>query len=223
MELIAFAKEKGAHFFRSGGLAHPFDWFSMARSLNQVLMDLYRRPDRFAAASRAIIEDMVAGAVRAADATGVRCVFMAAVRSNCTFVSPKLFEKFLYPSYKEIVERLWSKDVVTILHCDSNNDLNLKYFAELPKGSCILHTDSFTDLRKAKQILGDRMCIMGDVPATLFTLGTADQVYDYCKRLIQDVGKDGGFILSSGCEVPTNVKPENFEAFLRAGREVRPV
>ena len=53
--------------------------------------------------------------------------------------------------------------------------------------------------------------------------GTPDRVYDYCKRLIQDVGKDSGFILSSGSGVPTNVKPENFEAFLRAARKVCPV
>ncbi len=38
-----------------------------------------------------------------------------------------------------------------------------------------------TDIRKAKEVLGDHMCIMGDVPPALLSSGTPEQVYEHCR------------------------------------------
>ncbi len=46
-----------------------------------------------------------------------------------------------------------------------------------------------------------------------------DEVMAYCKRLIQEVGKGGGFILSSGCSIPANARPENVRALYEAAEE----
>jgi hypothetical protein len=40
----------------------------------------------------------------------------------------------------------------------------------------------------------------------------------YCKRLIGEVGADGGFILGSGCSVPPDVRPENFRRMIETGK-----
>jgi uroporphyrinogen-III decarboxylase len=40
----------------------------------------------------------------------------------------------------------------------------------------------------------------------------------YCKKLIDEVGGDGGFIQGSGCSVPCNVKAENFRAMIKTGK-----
>ena len=74
-----------------------------------------------------------------------------------------------------------------------------------------------TDIFEAKKVLGDHMCLMGDVSATMFTLGTPEEVEAYCKRLIDEVGEGGGFILSSGCGVPHDAKPENMRALIETG------
>ena len=42
---------------------------------------------------------------------------------------------------------------------------------------------------------------------------TPDEVHNYCEDLIQ-MGMSGGFMLSSGCEVPLNCKEENIKAFM---------
>jgi hypothetical protein len=39
---------------------------------------------------------------------------------------------------------------------------------------------------------------MGDVPAKLFTIGTPRDIEVYCKKLIDTVGRGGGFILGAG-------------------------
>lgn len=72
--------------------------------------------------------------------------------------------------------------------------------------------DGTTDIFKAKEVLGGRMCVMGDVPAVLFKLGTPRQVEACCQRLIDVVGKGGGFILGSGCEVHYDARFENIKA-----------
>ena len=55
---------------------------------------------------------------------------------------------------------------------------------------------------------------MGDVHASLLTLGNTEEVEEYVKKLIDTVGKGGGFILSTGCELPPNCKEENFRVML---------
>jgi len=53
---------------------------------------------------------------------------------------------------------------------------------------------------------------MGDVGAAMLSLGTPDEVYNYSKKLIKDMGP--GFILSTGCSAPPNAKIENVKALI---------
>ena len=48
---------------------------------------------------------------------------------------------------------------------------------------------------KAKEILGNTMCISGLMPVSLLQVGTPDKVKEYAKLLIDVDGKDGGFIM----------------------------
>ncbi|MBW2370146.1 MAG: uroporphyrinogen-III decarboxylase, partial [Deltaproteobacteria bacterium] len=91
---------------------------------------------------------------------------------------------------------------------------NLPYLKELPKGKCIAQFDNATDIFKAKEVLRDHVCIMGDVPAALLTIGTPLEVSNYCKKLIDGVGEGGGFILGVACSVPVDAKFENLKAML---------
>jgi uroporphyrinogen-III decarboxylase len=92
----------------------------------------------------------------------------------------------------------------------------LPYFRELPRRSCIIEFDGLTDIFRAKAELGDHLCLKGDVPATLLATGSRDDVLEYCQRLIAEVGRGGGFILSSGCEVPADAPLENVRAIIDA-------
>ncbi len=93
----------------------------------------------------------------------------------------------------------------------------LDFFKEIPKGKCILELDSQTDMFQAKKVLGDHMCLMRDVTATVLKLGSPQEVEAYCRRLIDEVGEGGGFILSSGCGIPHDAKPENVRAMVQTG------
>ena len=101
------------------------------------------------------------------------------------------------------------------LHFDGDWSRDLEFFKELPKGSAVFASDHGTDLYKARRVLDGHLCVMGDVPAAMLAMGTPDEVYAYCLKLIRDLGPSG-FILSQGCDIPPNAKVENVAAMMAA-------
>jgi uroporphyrinogen-III decarboxylase len=114
---------------------------------------------------------------------------------------------------KEVVEIVAEEGGTPILHYDANWDREIERLLELPKARCVLTTDGKTDFLRAKRILNGHMCLMGDVPPALLTLGTVDQVKAYCDRLLSEVGPSG-FIMAQGCTVPPDAKFENVKALV---------
>jgi uroporphyrinogen-III decarboxylase len=72
---------------------------------------------------------------------------------------------------------------------------------------------------RAKQVLGDVVCLRGNVPVSLLNVGTPDEVTAYCRRLIEGVGKSGGFILDAAIGIPDEAKPANVKAMYRSVQE----
>ena len=75
-----------------------------------------------------------------------------------------------------------------------------------------------TDMAKAKETLGKNACLMGNVSSSLLALGTADEVKDYCKKLIDIAGKGGGYIMSNGAFFD-DAKDENVKMMVDVTRE----
>ena len=75
---------------------------------------------------------------------------------------------------------------------------------------------------EGKEILKGHICIKGDVPATMLSLGKPEEITTYCKKLIDTVGKGGGFILSTGCTCPVDAKFENVKAMVDTAKNYYP-
>lgn len=196
-----------------------FEYFSLGRSLAQMNLDLYDRPEKIKAAGRRWAEDMTALAIRFARLVKIPRVFIGLSRSSPQLISPRHFQEFVWPELEYMVHHLIDAGLTPLFHCDTDWTKNFPLFQRLPPKKIILELDGFSDIFQAKALLGDRMCLMGDVPAYLTAFGTKDQVMAYCRRLLQEVGADGGFILSSGCSLPANAKPENVQALAEAVQE----
>ncbi|MCL5735919.1 MAG: uroporphyrinogen-III decarboxylase [Actinobacteria bacterium] len=214
-DALALCQEKGIVPFTPAVTTIPYEYFSGGRSLKLFLLDLFRQGDKVQAAMDAAMPVLIERArqtIRGLDLVGV---WVGGWRSASEFISPRLWERFVLPYFKQMVEVVIEEGAIPVLHFDANWDRDLERLRELPPGKCVLSLDGKTDIFRAKKILGDRMCIMGDVPASLFALGTVQDVKDYCKRLLTEVGP-AGFILSSGCDVPIDAKYENVRAMVEA-------
>jgi hypothetical protein len=196
---------------------HPFFKLSLMRSLVPFTKDLYYNPEPVDKALRSMTDDLIAKELPTAISGkdfGINSWLFVEERASAYHYPPKIFERFWWPYTRDIVEAFWAEGIVTFFHLDTCWEKNLEYFKELPKGSAIIGLDSTTDIIRAKEILGGHLCLYGDIAATMLSHGKKEDVEGYCKKLIDEVGKDGGFILGSGCAVPPDCKSENFRAML---------
>jgi uroporphyrinogen-III decarboxylase len=198
--------------------SHPFFHLSLVRSMMKFTEDLYYRPDKVERALKAMVAETIETRIKLAKEARVKSILVVEERAGGFFYSPDIFERFWWPYTVEMVDAFWSEGIVTLFHLDTSWDKNLPYFKQLPRGSAVIDLDGTTDIFAAKEVLRDHLCISTDVPAALLALGEPEEVEGYCKRLIDEVGGDGGMILATGCEVPPDVKLENFEAMLETGR-----
>ena len=190
-----------------------FDTLSMVRSMSEFTYDMYDCPEKVMDIIKANQEAADMATIAQAKENGVQKIGIFAMRSSATFISPAIFEEYVWPELKKTIERFHTAGFVSVLHADGSWLPMCKYFTELPKGSMHLELDGATEIHEAYDILKGWQTIRGDVPATMFAFGTPDEVYNYCEDLIQ-MGMGGGFMLSSGCEVPLNCKEENLKAFM---------
>lgn len=194
----------------------PFDSLSMMRSMEKFYKDMYQMADELEELLWICADGTVEAAVKGVEATGVNRVFLAGVRCSGQFVSKKNYMRFGHPYLKSIINRLAEKNIIPILHFDSDWTKNLETFLDLPAKKFVLELDSATDIFKAHEILKCHCSIKGDVPPGLFTVGMPSEINEYAKKLLTTFKNGEGLMYSSGCSLPMNAKHENVKAFFEA-------
>jgi hypothetical protein len=210
--------ERGYPAMAGGITTIPFETLCGGRSMTPFFMDLYRMPDKLQEVMDLMLPMYIQLATNAVLESGIRGTWIGGWRTASALLAPKLWDRFVFPYFKQIVEALAEQDIISILHLDQNWTRDLARFLELPAKSCVLNLDGMTDIRAAKKILGDHMSILGDVPSELLATSTPEKVREYVKSLIEDVGPTG-FLLCPGCDAPINAKHENLMAMYDSGRE----
>jgi hypothetical protein len=219
-EDIAWWMARGVPVHQGGASSNPEVLLSLGRTLYNFTLDMHRHPEKILAVMDAMVDDLIQNTIEGARATGIPWAHLLLPRGSATFYNLKVFEKFVFPYMKKIVTAYTKSDLFVNMHCDTNWILNLPYFKEFPRGRCLVELDSTTDIFRAKEILGGHMCIKGDVPAPLMTLGRPDEVTEYCRKVIERVGKGGGLVLSTGCCCPVDAKFENVKAMIEAAKTI---
>ncbi len=207
-------REKGMRSLCGAITASPLMILSTSRTLMEFTKDIYYIPDKLEAVMNAMVDDLIEDAIEAAKLSGEPGVMLVMERGGCFYYPLHIYERFELPYMKKMVEAFAAENIITVMHLDQNYTKNVPYFLELPEKMVVAEFDSLTDIFEAKKILKGHMCIAGDVSASLTSLGTPEQVEDYCKKLIDVVGEDGGFILSTGCTCPADCKFENLKAMV---------
>ncbi len=218
VEDMKICEEQGMPIFMGVAVDSVMMSFSLCRTLMEFTRDLYEVPDKVEAAMKASCDDIIANAIQVCKNNGKPLAFIVLERSSGFYYRLPIFERFEWPFLQRYVDAFVSEGITPWLHFDTDYGINLPYLKKLPKGKCICDLDGTTDIFKAKEILKGHMCISGDVPAALLSLGKPEEVEAYCKRLIDEVGDGGGFMLTTGCECPIDVKPENLRAMVETGK-----
>jgi len=196
----------------------PFDTLGdTLRGTKGIILDMYRQPDKLLKALEAITPIMIGMGLGAAQQTGNPVIFMPLHKGADGFLSHEQFEKFYWPTLKTVIVGLIEGGCIPFLAAEGGYNTRLEVIRDIPRGKTIWMFDQM-DMAKAKEIVGDTLCLLGNVPASILNLSTPEDVKAYCKNLIDVAGKGGGFILSNGSFFDY-AKPENLKAMVDFTKE----
>jgi hypothetical protein len=203
---------------QAGSLSQaPFDTLSdFLRGTQGAMLDMFRRPEKLLAALEKLYPLMVDMGLAARD-RGVPRVFIPLHKGLDGFMSPVQFKKFFWPTLKRLIEVLIAGGCTPNLFWEGDVTSRLEIIGDIPKGKAIYSFER-TSMFRAKEVLGGVVCLKGNVPLSMLKTGTPDEVKGYCRKLIDVVGKDGGFIMDASTVVD-DAKPENLKAMFQFTKE----
>ncbi|MEE8414108.1 MAG: uroporphyrinogen decarboxylase family protein [Dehalococcoidales bacterium] len=196
----------------------PFDTLSdTLRGTKGLVSDMFRQPDKLLKALDVIADLTISTALKSPMINRAVMAGYPLHKGADGWMSQKQFDTFYWPSMKKVMDALIQEGLIQRLFAEGGYNTRLESVADFPKGTVVWHFDQ-TDMFRAKEILGDKFCIQGNVPSGMTITATATEVKEYCRKLIEGCGKGGGFILSAGA-VGNDAKLENIRAMLAAVRE----
>lgn len=143
---------------------------------------------------------------------GMECLSIADPTASGDLINPKQMDKFAVPPLKKMSDWAKSKGVHTILHICGNTSDRLELF--LKTGCSVIFFDQKVDIAKAYETLHGKMCFGGNIaPVHVLLEKTPAEVAQASRTVIEIAGKDGGFVLVPGCDIPPTVPYDNIRAF----------
>jgi hypothetical protein len=220
MKMLGVVGQTGAMIAGAGfpGMAYniakvPFDYLGdTVRGTKGILTDMYRRPNDLLAACEAYVPVLINAIVNASDRNGAPAVLYVLHKGADGFMSQAQFEKFYWPYWKQCMLGLYEEGITSYLFIEGSYNNRLECLAEMPEKSLVCHFDK-TDMRRVKEILSDKFIIAGNVPASLMSAGTVDEVRAYCADLVELFEDAPAYIMAHGCYFE-NTTDEKLRAFM---------
>jgi len=218
---MAFEKEMPALGFPSGQAGYtkaPYDILGdTLRGTRGIMSDMYRRPDKLIEAMDKMTPFWIQKGIIESNMNSNPLIFLPLHKGADGFMSDEQYKRFYWPYLKKILLGLIDEGVVPFLWAEGGSNSRLEVIQDLPKGKTVWLFDT-VDMIRAKKILGDVACVAGNMPMDLLTIGTPQQVKDYAKKLIDNCGKGGGYIMAN-CAFFDDVKPENVRTMVEFTKE----
>jgi hypothetical protein len=212
-------EESGSVSAISGILKAPLDILGdKLRGYVGLTMDLITQPKKVLRACEALMPHLYKIALDSSDPDKQVPIGYWMHRGCVPFVTPAQFESHYWPTIKPILEELWRNGHQTLCYAEGNWDYHLTRFAELPEKSIIFHVDR-GDIFKTHQILGSKFCLSGGIPNTLLSYGTPDEVRERCKKVLDGVAREGGYIMDASAIIQNDASVENLRVLTDFTRE----
>jgi len=138
---------------------------------------------------------------------------------TASLLSPKQFREFVIPYYVKVMDKWkeWGSRGSGFHICGDTTKL-LETFPEM--GIRGVSIDSAVDIAVAKDLVGDKLSIMGNVSPIEILRGTPESIEQAvidCFRKCWDNPR--GFTIAPGCDIPVQTSLENIDAYMSAARK----
>ncbi len=202
-------------FYTMAGQA-PFDVIGdYFRSTLPTLTDQLEYEDEMLEFCDRIVEMEISAFERLRNADmPVKRVFFPMHKGMDGFMGPEQYEKLYWRPFRRLIDYLVEIGATPYLYTEGKYNSRLEQLRDLPKGKCMIHFET-VDMKRAKELLGDTACIVGNLNPFLLENGTPEQIDEEVKKLLDTCAPGGGYIFdcNGGMDL---AKPENMDALFEA-------
>ena len=186
------------------------------RGINNVMLDFFDDPgfirDLFEFVVQMELDFAKAQIEAGADLIGIG-------DAAASLVGPKIYEEFVWPYEKKMVDGLLAMGTRARLHICGNTRPILEGMGKL--GCAIVELDSLSPMSEGREKMGPDQVLLGNIdPVRVLRNGTPESVYEAVRECHRQSGRR--FMVGAGCEVPRDTPPANLQALVRYAREHSP-
>jgi len=136
------------------------------------------------------------------------------------FYSNEMFAEFVQPYLKEILAYYRTNGFYSIKHTDGNVMPILNQIVECqPDAIHSLDPQGYVDLKEAKRLYGNKVCLIGNVNCGLMQTGTEEELVADVRRSLQEGMPSYGYIFSSSNCAFTGLDLRRYELIHKIWRE----
>lgn len=218
-ELVHRFKGKKAIVFHHRA---AFMWSAYLNGIDNLLLNFLNAPDFVHDLLDKVLEineKIIRNAIRA----GADVIVLGDdyASNNGPLMSPKMFNEFIRPRLKKIVDAIHEEGGYVIKHSDGNIRLLLEMMVDTGiDGLNPIESVAGMDIGQVKREYGDRVCLVGNIDCgELLSSGSVEEVEAAVRECIRKASPGGGHIISSSNSIHSSVKPDNFIAMINAAKK----
>jgi Uroporphyrinogen-III decarboxylase len=184
----------------------PLGVLSMLRGQENLYMDLYDDPDAVYEAVGAINETLKDYCTALIEEAGVDAIMLDTLFASGSIMSKDMWLEAEGGFVESLSDHIRSKGAMTMIH---NCGQKIYFDAQIEKLkpaaiSFLYPPDDCKDFAECKAKYGDKVVLIGCVTPAMAVTGTDEEWDKACRDQIATLGKNGGFMLATGCEYPAN-------------------
>ncbi len=136
------------------------------------------------------------------------------------FLSPEMFDEFVLPYLKQLIAGFRELGFYTIKHSDGNVMPILdRLVSANPHAIHSLDPQGGVDIAEVKKMVGDKVCLIGNVNCGLMDTGTDEEVMDSARYALKHGMPGGGYIFSTSNCIYTGMPLHRYELILDVWRK----
>lgn len=155
---------------------------------------------------------------------GVDCLLLCSdyCYNSGPFLSPAMFSEYIQPYLYKIIEAARKDGLYTIKHTDGNIMPILDQLVECrPHAIHSIDPMAGVDIKEVKRLVGDQVCLCGNVNCALLQTGTDEEVIASAEYSITH-GKPGGGYIFATSNIPfKGMDPKRYEMILDVWKRMR--
>ena len=135
------------------------------------------------------------------------------------FLSPPMFDEFVTPFLARLIDGYRRMGFYVIKHTDGNIMPILgSLVSTCPHALHSLDPQGGVDIAEVKRLVGDRVCLIGNVNCGLLDTGTDEQVVESARYALRHGMPGGGYVFSTSNCVYTGMRLQRYELMLDVWR-----